>query len=358
MSDAATAAPPLRFPFDAPKPGRCLKIAEVVIWARLPLPFELDHINIYFLKDDAGWTVVDTGLGDEHTRALLAKMLDRELGGAPVVRVICTHMHPDHIGQAGWLCRRYDAPLWMSRLEYLSARMLIADEPPAPQEAVDFLVAAGWEDKWIDDYKERYGGFGKGVRPMPQAYTRIEDRDDIAIGDRVWRVITGAGHSPEHVCLWQPEMKLFISGDQVLPKISSNVSVWPTEPAADPLNDWLLSCWRLMAAIPDEVLVLPSHNTPFHGLHARLDSLIEGHHKRLERVMEALDAPRRVVDLLPKLFGRKLKGHDHMMATGETLAHLNYLVRKGRARYELDASRIAWFSREDDAEADPDAELA
>ena len=347
-------APTLEYPHEAPKPGGVRTIAEGVIWLRLPLPFELDHINIYLLRDDGGWTVVDTGLGDPHTNKLLSAALEGSLGGEPVIRVICTHMHPDHVGQAGWLCRRYDAPLWMSRLEYLSARMLIADEPPAPQEAIDFLAAAGWENDWIEKYKERYGTFGKGVRPMPQSYTRIEDRDDIAIGDRVWRVITGSGHSPEHVCLWQPELKLFISGDQVLPKISSNVSVWPTEPAADPLEDWLLSCWRLMAAIPDDVLVLPSHNTPFRGLHARLESLIEGHRRRLERVLEALDEPRRVVDLLPKLFGRKLSGQDYVMATGETLAHLNHLVRKGRARYALDEARVAWFSRDDDAETDPD----
>lgn len=335
----------LEYPFDAIEPGESRAVAEGVIWARLALPFSLDHINIYLLRDGDGWTVVDTGLGDARTEEQLDWLFRRELGGAPITRVICTHMHPDHIGQAGWICRRYGAPLWMSRLEYVTARMLVRDEPPAPQEAIDFLIAAGWDEAQIEGYRDRYGGFGKGVRELPQAFTRIEDRDDIEIGGKVWRVITGSGHSPEHVCLWQPELKLFISGDQVLPKITSNVSVWPTEPGADPLNDWLSSCWRVMAAIPDDVLVLPSHNLPFKGLHARLDRLIEGHEKQLKRLEKAIATPRRVVDLFSALFARAVPDSQLIMATGETLAHLNYLVRQGRARYALGADGAARFER-------------
>jgi len=336
----------LSYPYEALEPGETREIADGVIWVRLPLPFDLDHINVYLLKDGDGWTMVDTGLGDPRTQEQLAWIFERELGGAPITRVLCTHMHPDHIGQAGWICRRYGAPLWMSRLEYLTARILVTDEAPAPQEAIDFLQAAGWEESWIDAYRERYGMFGKGVSELPQVYTRIEDRRDLQIGGRTWRVITGSGHSPEHVCLWQPELKLFISGDQVLPKISSNVSVWPTEPAADPLNDWLSSCWRLMAAIPDDVLVLPSHNTPFRGLHARLERLIEGHENRLKRLEKALDEPQSAVELFRTMFLRKVPAGDRMMATGETLAHLNYLVRQGRARYLIGDDGVARFARE------------
>jgi len=337
----------LTYPYDALKHGETLEIADGVIWVRLPLPFDLDHINVYLLRDGDGWTIVDTGLGDPRTEEQLAWIFERELGGAPITRVLCTHMHPDHIGQAGWICRRYGAALWMSRLEYITARVLVTDEPPAPQEAIDFLIAAGWEDSWVEAYRERYGMFGKGVCALPQVYTRIEDRRDIEIDGRTWRVITGSGHSPEHVCLWQPELKLFISGDQVLPKISSNVSVWPTEPAADPLNDWMSSCWRLMAAIPDDVLVLPSHNTPFHGLHARLEGLIEGHEKRLIRLERGLSEPKSAVELFSTMFMRKISSGDRMMATGETLAHLNYLVRQGRARYCVGDDGVARFVREE-----------
>ncbi len=344
----------LTFLHETPEPGGVLTIADGVVWVRLAPPSSSEHLNIYLLRDDEGWAIVDTGLGVEASEEQLAWVLERELDGAPITRVICTHMHPDQIGQAGLLCRRYSAPLWMSRLEYLSARVLVADHPPPPQEAIDFLVAAGWPDSWVRGYRERYGGYGRGVRALPPSFVRIEDRDDVLIGGRVWRVITGAGHSPEHVCLWQPELKLFISGDQVLPKTHAVVSVWPTEPAADPLNDWLSSCWRIMAAIPDDVLVLPSRDQPFKGLHPRLDALISESHDRLERVRQGLDRPKRVIDLMRAVFQREVGESQRGTATGETLAHLNYLRRKGRAMYALDSQGVAWFELDPTAEEDED----
>ncbi len=345
MPDDAQAPerPKLRYPHAAPEVGAATAVAEGVVWLRAGLPFGLDHINLYLLADGDGWTLVDAGLGDPATEALWSGPFSDALGGKPIRRVICTHMHPDHLGMAGDLCRRFDAPLWMSRLEYVVARMLVADTAPAPEQGVAFYRAAGWEEAQLERYRKRFGMFGLGVRKMPDAFTRIEDRQNIEINGETWRVITGSGHSPEHVCLWQPERKLFVSGDQVLPRISPNVSVWPTEPGADPLADWLSSCWRLMAAIPDDVLVLPSHNEPFFGLHARLDALISGHERRLARLLRALETPKRVVDVFPMVFGRSIDDGDLSMATGETLAHLNYLVRRGRARYEPGGDGAARF---------------
>src|SRR5262249_55566911 len=193
-----------------------------------------------------GWTIVDTGLALEDTRNHWRAIFDSTLKGKPVTRVICTHMHPDHMGLAGWITRKFEASLWISRLEYISARMLVADTGrEAPSEGTRFYEQAGWTEAQIADYKTRFGGFGRLFSRVPDSFRRLSDNQQIEINGRTWRVITGNGHSPDHVSLWQPELKLFISGDQVLPRISSNVSVFPTEPEADQLSDWLNSCKKL-----------------------------------------------------------------------------------------------------------------
>lgn len=327
--------PQLVYPLgDPPEAGVAREIAPGVFWIRMPLPFVLQWINLWLLKDGDGWTIIDTGMGIEQSRDYWRQIFDATLKGEPVKRVICTHMHPDHMGLAGWICRKFDATLWMSRLEYITGRMLVADTGrEAPEEGVRFYRGAGWDEDAIDSYKVRFGGFGKAVSKMPDAYHRMSDGDVIDIGGRPWRVITGNGHCPEHVCLWQEELKLFISGDQVLPRISSNVSVFPTEPDGDPLADWINSCKKLLAAVPNDVLVLPSHNEPFTGLHERLNNLLEGHEKALARVLNRLQqGPKRAVDLFGALFARKI-GPDLLgMATGEAIAHTNCLVGRGVAR--------------------------
>src|SRR6185437_16994219 len=206
-------------------------------------------------------------------------------------------MHPDHIGMAGWLTRRFDCALWISRLEYLTCRTLVADTGrEAPPDAVRFYRAAGWNDEALERYKARFGGFGKMVYALPDSYRRIVAGDEILIGGRLWRAVVGHGHSPEHVCLYCPQLRLLISGDQVLPRITSNVSVFPTEPDADPLTDWLQSLSAVALEVPDEVLVLPSHNEPFHGLHARIQQLIDGHEQALGRLRAALVEPKTASD--------------------------------------------------------------
>ena len=196
---------------------------------------------------------------------------------------------------------------------------------------------------WRAAFKGALGGFGKAIYQLPDSYRRMEDGDTFEIGGRLWRVVTGNGHSPEHACLYCPELKLLISGDQVLPRISSNVSVFPTEPDADPLTDWITSCAKLKAAVPDEVLVLPAHNDPFHGLHARLDHLIGGHERSLGRLEKLLAKERkRAVDVFGALFARPIDGGLLGMATGESLAHINCLIHRGRAVREVDSDGVAW----------------
>ncbi|MEZ5958506.1 MAG: MBL fold metallo-hydrolase [Hyphomonadaceae bacterium] len=342
----ARVKPQLVYPLgDPPEPGVAREIAPGVHWVRMPLPFALQWINLWLLEDGDGWTIVDTGIAMEETRGHWRAIFDAKLNGKPVKRVICTHMHPDHVGLAGWICRKFNATLWMSRLEYITCRMLVADTGrEAPEEGVEFYRAAGWDENALDSYKVRFGGFGKAVSKVPDAFKRMGDGDVVEIGGRPWRVITGNGHCPEHVCLWQEELKLFISGDQVLPRISSNVSVFPTEPEGDPLTDWIDSCKKLLEVMPNDVLVLPAHNEPFHGLHERLQNLVDGHEKALSRVLDRIQKePRRAVDLFGALFARKIGPDLIGMATGEAIAHANCLIGRGLAKRVVDNEGIARY---------------
>lgn len=339
-------ASPLSYPFDTvPLPGEALAVAPGILWLRMPLPMAgLNHINVWALEDGAGWALADTGMQTadtaEHWQSALAGALQRRR----VTRVICTHMHPDHIGMAGWLTRQHECALWTTRLEYLTCRVLVADTGrEAPADGVRFYHAAGWDEAALAQYRARFGGFGKAVYALPDSYRRIVDGETLTIGGRIWHGVVGRGHSPEHLCLYCPELKVLISGDQVLPRITSNVSVFPTEPEADPLSEWLESLASIRARVPDEVLVLPSHNEPFRGLHARLTALISGHEQRLLRVREELREPKRAVDLFGVLFRRQAAAEMLSMATGESIAHLNCLIHRGLATREYDAAGIAWY---------------
>lgn len=340
--------PTLVYPFDAPPDiGKVLEIAPGVVWMRMPLPMALNHINVWGLEDDHGWAVVDTGMRTDATLAAWRELFANSTEQRPLTRVFVTHMHPDHIGIAGWLTRKFNCRLWMTRLEYLNCRVLTADSGrEAPEDGIAFYRRAGWSDGAIENYQARFGNFGKHIHALPDSYRRIQDGEEIRIGANTWRVIVGTGHSPEHACLYCADLKLLISGDQVLPRISSNVSVHPTEPDADPMQEWLESLAKVKREVPDDVLVLPSHNDCFRGLHARLDYLAASQERTLERLRKTLKEPRRVVDVFTTLFGRSIDETDAgllNLATGESLACLNYLMHRGEVGRELDAAGVAKY---------------
>ncbi len=332
----------LQYPLGAPpEAGRAREVAPGVRWLRMPLPWALSHINLYALHEGGkAWAVVDSAAQTPEALEAWQRLLDAggDLAGAEVSRVLVTHMHPDHVGMVGWLTRRNGCRLWMTRLEYLTCRTLLADTGrEAPDEGVQFYRRAGWNDHALEGYRVRFGGFGKFVHALPDSFRRLSDGEVLTVGGQPWRVVVGSGHSPEHACFYNAEAKLLISGDQVLPRISSNVSVHPTEPDADPMSDWLASLARLKREIPDDVLVLPAHGEPFRGLHARLDRLASGQAKSLERLKRSLAEPKRVVDVFGALFARSIEGRGDLlhMATGEALANLNHLMARGEVRREL-----------------------
>ena len=335
---------------EAPENGHGREIAPGVRWLRMHLPWALAHINLYAIDDGEGWAIVDTGAQTREALAGWTRLLAAPdaLAGRRLTRVFCTHMHPDHVGMAGWLTRRFDVRLWMTRLEYLTCRSLVADTGrEAPDDAIRFYRHAGWNDEAIETYRVRFGGFGRVVHALPDSYRRLHEGEVIRIGAHDWRVIVGNGHSPEHACLLCDELKVLLSGDQVLPRISSNVSVFPTEPDADPLADWIASIAKLRSSVGDEMLVLPSHGEPFRGLHARLDRLAGGHAKSLDRLRRSLgDEPKRAIDCFGALFARAIEGPELLgMATGETLAHLNHLLARGEIGRETGADGVWRYHR-------------
>ncbi|MEL7450168.1 MAG: MBL fold metallo-hydrolase [Pseudomonadota bacterium] len=336
----------LDYPIEAlPEPGRTLTVAPAVKWVRMPLPIALDHINLWLLDAGDGWLAVDCGLATDETRALWDKVFDEGLDGKPVKEVIVTHMHPDHVGLAGWLVRRWQATFRMPRTEYLMCRNLVADTGhEAPPEGLGFYRAAGFDEKQLADYAARFGGFGEMVSPLPKAFDRLQAGDIVPAGEAAWEVIVGTGHSPEHACLFNAHDNVLIAGDQLLPAISSIVGVWPTEPRANPLRDWLDSCAMLKERVPADVLVLPSHGRPFHGAHPRLDKLVRHHERALDRLAEHCRQPRRAVDAFSVLFRAQITDGLLIMATAEAVAHLNYLVEDGRIEADRDDAGVLWYT--------------
>ncbi|MBV9829760.1 MAG: MBL fold metallo-hydrolase [Alphaproteobacteria bacterium] len=321
----------LQFPVAAaPAPGETIAIAPGVRWLRMPLPFALNHINLWLLEDGPAWTIVDCGYALPDTKEAWERIFAQGLDGRPVRRIIVTHYHPDHMGLADWLSQRWEAPLWTTEKEWLHARMFSQDtgEVSAASRRL-FAHRAGLDEEASTIFGERQGNYRRGVPSVPPTYHRVSQGMDIEIGGRTWRVLIGEGHAPELACLYCAETGVLIAGDQILPRISPNVSVQTHEPDGDPLARFLASLAKIRDALPPETLVLPSHNLPFYGAHHRIDELISHHHQRCDQVIAACTEPRSGADLLPVLFRRMLDRHQTGFALGEALAHLHYLAAQG-----------------------------
>jgi len=322
----------LIFPVAAPPaPGETVPIAPGIHWLRMRLPFALNHINLWLLEDGPGWTIVDCGYALDETRDAWQRIFAERLGGRPVQRIVVTHYHPDHIGFAGWLTELWDAPMWTTEQEFRHASMHAHGTGGDGSEALrrDFARRAGLDDESSMVFAVRQNNYRRGVPSLPAAYRRIGEGSRFEIGGREWRVLIGEGHAPEHACLYCAEAGVLIAGDQILPKISPNISVQTYEPDGDPLSRYLASLAKLRAALPPDILVLPSHNLPFFGLHQRIDELAAHHRGRCDDALTACARPTSAAELMPVLFRRQLDRHQMGFALGEALAHLHYLERQG-----------------------------
>ncbi len=336
-----------QYPFASlPESGAAVRAAPGVHWIRMRLPFELDHINLWLLEDEGGWTIVDCGIADDATRSAWERIFADQLGGRPVHRVLVTHYHPDHAGNCAWLCERFGAVPWMSRGEYLTAHAArggTAGYSAAAQRAL--FRAHGLAEPHSVALLRRGDLYRKLVPEFPSGHRRLLDGERIAIGGRVWQVIVGYGHAPEHVSLYCEQTKVLIAGDMLLPKISTHVAVRPVDPWSDPLKVFLGSI-RRYRELPADTLVLPSHGQPFRGAHERVAALEAHHEARLAELLGACAAgPRCAADVLEVLFRRRLDGNQIFFAMGEAIAHLHRLYYEGRLSRAVGADGVVRFAR-------------
>jgi glyoxylase-like metal-dependent hydrolase (beta-lactamase superfamily II) len=333
-----------------PTPGTALTVAPGVKWLRMALPFELNHINLWLLRDEIqgrqGWSVVDCCVSTDSAKAQWEKVFENELEGLPILRVIVTHMHPDHIGLAHWLCERWQAPLWMSATDHAVARIgTLVPTGFGGEPAVAFYAAHGLNEPGLKArIKDRSDFFPLLVPSVPRQFRRMMDGEQLRIGGLPWRCISGYGHAPEHISLYCEPLKVLIGGDMMLPRISTNVSVYDQEPEANPLKLFLDSIDKF-STLDAQTLTLPAHGKPFTGLHERIRQLHAHHAQRLREVMQACQLqPCCAIDILPVLFKRDLDLHQSTFAMGEAIAHLHALWFEGRLQRSLGVDGVYRFA--------------
>jgi glyoxylase-like metal-dependent hydrolase (beta-lactamase superfamily II) len=339
----------LDFPFSAPPdPGAVIEVAPGIHWMRMPLPFALDHINLWLVEEPGSWTQIDSGIGSEATRTLWERHFATTLRHRPISRIVVTHYHPDHAGNAAWLMQRFRCPLVMTHAEYLTVHAVSGEHSGYGVQATSELFRShGMAPPHVEALAARGNTYKRGVPEVPHTFERLLDGDRLRMGGTDWRMLEGHGHSPEHASLYSAERSVLISGDMLLPRISTNVSVWPIEPDGDPLRRFLDSL-DAFEALPPDTLVLPSHGLPFRGISLRVAQLRTHHAARLDElytaVLEAGEAGCSAAELIPLLFRRELDLQQRYFAMGEAIAHLNHLWRAGRLISTMTAQNSVRFA--------------
>lgn len=329
---------PLSYPFDEtlPEPAKIMEVASGVFWLRMPLPFDLDHINLYLIRGETGWTLVDCGINAEICKELWEQIIETYFDGLPLERIIVTHFHPDHVGLAGWLVKKTGAEFCMSRAEWLSARAAYLDDQNASREyMINFYKRSGLAPSSIEDVYKLGNMYHSNVTEVPVEYNRIKAGDHFMINGNRWDITTAAGHSPEHVCLHCEELDVVIGGDFLLPRISPIISIWFTEPDGNPLAEF----FDFLSGADDlnkDPMVLPAHGRPYRGMATRMTQLRDHHHERLIEALEVCKSPALASDVMKVMFShRTLDPVTERFAIGETLAHLNLLIAEGKLERQM-----------------------
>ena len=336
----------LTFPFaDAPKTdGKLIDVAPGIKWLRMPLPLALNHINLYLIRDHDGWMIVDTGLATERTRELWQKIITEKLAGERITGVICTHFHFDHAGLAGWLTEWLRVPLYMSYGEYYTLRVVAAEKgDEVPWEHQEFFRHAGFPAEALAEVMIVVRMAHWLMTPPPASFRRLRHGERLTIGEREWHLHVGEGHAPEHMLLHCPQDNLLIAGDQLLPRITSNVGIMPSEPEADLLAYWFATLDNL-ALLPADTFVLPAHELPYYGLVPRVAQLHTHHEQQFAKILklcaeQALSAYETAVALFPT----RKNSMDDLMAMGECLAHLTHLRKRGEITRTLGVDGVYYF---------------
>ncbi|MDR2710888.1 MAG: MBL fold metallo-hydrolase [Burkholderiales bacterium] len=332
-----------------PAPGAVVEIAPDVLWLRMPLPFALDHINLWLLRDTDGYVLVDCGYGDKATRELWERHFLTTLRDLPITRILVTHHHPDHLGNADWLMQRFACPLSMTATEFLIAHAIFHSGVPFTALAtIPLFRAHGIDTEQLKTFATQTNLYRAGVPSMPMRYHRINKdiEPTLDIDTNPWEIITGYGHAPEHVSFYSPTSHVLISGDMLLPKISTHVSVWAFEPESDPLTYFFASL-EMLAALPENTLVLPSHGLPFYGIGERIKQLREHHEERfndLRAILRSSPHPLSAAEIYPLLFRRDLDTYQRFFAISETIAHLNHLWLSNDAMRHVESNSVIRFS--------------
>ena len=329
----------ISFPYPTPPaPGCIIEVADGIYWARLALPMLIDHVNVYILEGPQDITIIDTGLNFKECKSAWLKIIKNNFGTKPIKNVLLTHHHPDHIGLLGWFHDKFDITVYSSRTSWLLGRMLYLDKQSKPsKQAMDFWVQAGMEKTIFDKKcKDKPFNFSDGVASFPLGFTSLKQGEEITLSGKKWTIEMGQGHAPDHITLWGSDIPIVIAGDQIIPGISSNLGVYPTEPLLDTVGDWLSSCNRFLKLAQDNHFVLPGHKLPFLGLTARLRQLIDNHVSALKRIEQKLSVVQcTAVDLFDPIFKRKINQSEYGLALAEAVGHLNYFRVRNMVTYSV-----------------------
>lgn len=341
MTNSLTAMQPLDI--KVPAPGTMIALADDLYWFRFSLPFRLNHINLYALDTADGWILIDCGIKADSNAMQWPPMLDGPLAGKPVVGILVTHHHADHVGYAGKLSSLTGAPIMTGTIEHDMMRWAL-DMTDAEYEKLAVAVYSefGLSDDVIGRTKKSGNFYRSLVGDLPEV-TILKAGHEIETITGKWQIRFDGGHSPGHMSFTDHARKLYLGIDFLLPRISPNVSA----PLRDINRDVLAQYFNYledMSTLDDDWLVISGHDWPYYGGNIRAEALIAHHQYRLAQLMDvAKHAPLSTKMASDHLFPFELTDHEVFFASCEARAHLNWLVQSGKMDYTLGADGIGYF---------------